>query len=127
MYIDIHGHSRKKSAFFYGCCAAKDSFLGESYGQDDDNNNMTKAKEFPFLMSKLNQNFKYDYCTFNMSKDKEGTARIQMFKDLRIDHVYTLESSFCGSADGGHNYTEDDFMNMGKSLLEGISVYFYEK
>ena len=41
--------------------------------------------------------------------------------------MYTLESSFCGSADGGHNYTEDDFMNMGKSLLEGISVYFYEK
>jgi len=32
MYIDIHGHSRKKSAFFYGCCAAKDQFLGESYG-----------------------------------------------------------------------------------------------
>ena len=68
-------------------------------------------------MSKLNTNFKYDYCTFNMSKDKEGTARIQMFKQLHIDHVYTLESSFCGSADGGHNYTEEDFMNMGKSLL----------
>lgn len=79
MYIDIHGHSRKKSAFFYGCCAGKESSLGDSHGQDDDNS-MTKAKEFPFLISKLNQNFKYDYCTFNMSKDKEGTARIQMFK-----------------------------------------------
>jgi hypothetical protein len=70
MYIDIHGHSRKKSAFFYGCCPAKDlSFSGESYPEDNENS-MTKAKEFPFLMSKLNHNFKYDYCTFNLSKDK---------------------------------------------------------
>ena len=68
MYVDIHGHSRKKSAFFYGCCPAKD--MGDSYPQDDDSSNMTKAKEFPFLMSKLNHNFKYDYCTFNLSKDK---------------------------------------------------------
>jgi hypothetical protein len=79
MYVDIHGHSRKKSAFFYGCCPAKDSLLGDSYLQDEDTS-MTKAKEFPFLMSKLNHNFNYDYCTFNLSKDKEGTARIQMFK-----------------------------------------------
>ena len=41
--------------------------------------------------------------------------------------MYTLESSFCGNADGGQNYCEEDFMKMGKSLLEGISVYFYEK
>ena len=31
-------------------------------------------------MSKLNSNFKYEYCTFNISKDKEGTARIAMWK-----------------------------------------------
>jgi len=43
MYIDIHGHSRKKSAFFYGCCPAnKDSFLSESYGLEDDS--MSKPK-----------------------------------------------------------------------------------
>ncbi len=62
-----------------------------------------------------------------MSKDKEGTARITMFKELHIDHVYTLETSFCGNIDANLNYTEKEYLNMGKSLLEGISIYFYEK
>jgi len=31
MYIDIHGHSRKKSAFFYGCCpSTKDNLSVEA-------------------------------------------------------------------------------------------------
>jgi hypothetical protein len=31
-------------------------------------------------MEKLNSNYKYEYCTFAVQKDKEGTARIAMWK-----------------------------------------------
>jgi hypothetical protein len=27
MYIDIHGHSRKKNLFFYGCCDTSNGML----------------------------------------------------------------------------------------------------
>lgn len=48
-------------------------------------------------MEKVHDAFKYEYCSFAMQKDKDGTARITMWKELRIDYIYTLESSFCGN------------------------------
>lgn len=68
MYIDLHGHGRKKNAFFYGCCQ----------GQEADD--CTQAKAFPFLMSKIHEVFSYEDCSFNIQKDKEGTARVTLFK-----------------------------------------------
>ena len=47
MYIDLHGHSRKKNVFFYGCSSRQDP------------SDFSKAKAFPFLMSKLNNSFDY--------------------------------------------------------------------
>ena len=45
MFIDLHGHSRMKNVFFYGCCPK---------GNLDKNGNLnTKPKQFPFLMSKF--------------------------------------------------------------------------
>lgn len=65
MYIDIHGHSRKKSVFFYGC--------------SDPNNPSDAPMQFPYLMEKISEAFRFDYCSFNISRDKEGTARIAMW------------------------------------------------
>ena len=48
MYIDLHGHSRKKNVFFYGCSP-----------NDQDLDNVTKAKIFPFLMGKLHHAYNY--------------------------------------------------------------------
>lgn len=68
MFIDLHGHSRQKNVFFYGCCP-------------DSSQNM-RAKEFPYLMSKLHPAYRYDHCCYKVQKDKEGTARISMWKEL---------------------------------------------
>lgn len=40
MYIDIHGHSRKKNVFFYGC-----SDNSEEYSERN-----SKIRQFPYLM-----------------------------------------------------------------------------
>lgn len=71
MFIDLHGHSRQKNVFFYGCCPK---------GQlDSEGKPNTKPREFPFLMSKLHAPFRYDYCSYAVQKDKEGTARVCMW------------------------------------------------
>lgn len=59
-------------------------------------------------MEKIFNAFKYENCCFAMQKDKEGTARIAVWKELRIDYVYTLESTFCGG-EYGANYLEADY------------------
>lgn len=76
-------------------------------------------------MEKIHDAYKYDYCAFSMQKDKEGTARITMWKELKINYVYTLESSFCGNV-GGPNYLEADYLKIGKKLCEGIAAFFYD-
>ena len=45
---------------------------------------------------------------------------------MKIDYVYTLESTFCGS-EYGANYLEADYEKIGKKLCEGIAVFFYEE
>jgi hypothetical protein len=60
MFVDLHGHSRQKNVFFYGCCPK---------GQvDDDGSLNTRPKQFPFLMSKLHSAFRFDYCCYSMQK-----------------------------------------------------------
>lgn len=71
MYIDLHGHSRQKNVFFYGCCPKGST--------DTEGNYNTKPKQFPYLMSRLHNAFRYDYCSYAVQKDKEGTARITMW------------------------------------------------
>lgn len=68
MFIDLHGHSRQKNIFFYGCIPKGCEVLGTD--------SSTKPKLFPYLMSKLHHAYRYDLCSYGMSKDKEGTARI---------------------------------------------------
>lgn len=77
-------------------------------------------------MEKLFDAFKYQNCSFSMQKDKEGTARIAMWKQLNTDYIYTLQSSFCGS-ENGPNYLEADYERIGKKLCEGMAVLFYKE
>ena len=63
MFCDIHGHSRKKNIFMYGCCI---------------NNlevNSTKINEtiklLPYMVKDKNKIFSYKDCTFTLEKEKE--------------------------------------------------------
>ena len=65
--------------FMYGC-------------NKKDNPGLCRA--FPFLMSKINPYFSFDYSRFGVQKSKESTARVAMFKELRnVPCIYTMESS----------------------------------
>jgi cytosolic carboxypeptidase protein 2/3 len=78
---DLHGHSKKKNIFMYGC-------------------NLTEAPEhtraIPYILSKISPYFFYPYCSFRMQKSKEATLRISIFKETKVCLIYTLEASFLG-------------------------------
>jgi len=50
----------------YGCISQKSPYL---------------AKEFPYILSKKISHFNYFSCNFNVSKNKEGTSRVVMWRN----------------------------------------------
>jgi hypothetical protein len=80
-YFDMHGHSKKRGVFVYGCRNRDNPF---------------ECREIPFLFHKNLKSFNYYSCNFNTSQVREGTGRITVWRDFRVAHSYTLESSFFG-------------------------------
>lgn len=61
-----------------------------------------------------------------MHKSKEATARIAMYKELKIPTIYTLEASFSGADRGAlkdHHFTTEHLMTMGRKVLEALIVF----
>ena len=81
LFCDFHGHSRNKGIFMYG-----NNYI----------NNPESTRLFPFILSKMYQEFLYKRSTFNVERSKEQTARISMWRELKIPAIYTMEASFCG-------------------------------
>jgi hypothetical protein len=107
MCCDLHGHSRKKNIFMYGCTGK------------------TKLREriFPKLLEKKSEIFSFNDCAFGLQKSKEGTARIVMYKEMNIINSYTLESSFCGSDFGkrsDHHFTIEDLKEIGRNFCDAL-------
>ena len=83
LFTDMHGHSRARKTFMYG-------------------NNYYHSPEisrlFPYIFSKVSDQFSYPKCKFSNSRTKEGTSRVSLWRILRIPAVYTLETSLCGGS-----------------------------
>lgn len=81
MYVDIHGHSRKKNVFMYGC-----------HNKNTTTKNVEKL--FPLVFSKVHHSFSFDDCNFNIQKDKETTGRVVVRREFNVVNSFTLEASF---------------------------------
>jgi cytosolic carboxypeptidase protein 2/3 len=84
------------------------------------------CRVLPYLMSKINPFFSFDYSRFGVQKSKEATARIALFKELKIPNVFTMESSFAGMDVGkyaGMHFTVDMLATLGKDLCRTILAY----
>ena len=113
LYIDLHGHSRKKNVFMYG---------NSNVNPFDQAN----SRLFPYILSKLCDFFSFDFCRFSMHRYKESTARIAMYRELKVPAIFTLEASFSGADMGqfkDHHFTTDHFMLLGRKVLEALIVY----
>jgi len=61
-----------------------------------------------------------------VSRTKDGTARVAMFKELGIPNIFTMEASFCGADKGKYknlHFTTEYLMLAGQRLLESLIVY----
>ena len=63
-------------------------------------NRPEETRIFPFILGKMWPYFYFNYSRFGVQKSKESTARVVLFKALRIPNIYTLESSFWGNEHG---------------------------
>ena len=78
--MDFHGHSKKLNTFIYACM----------------NEQIHKFRIYPYIYSKECPLFSIEDCTYNITIDKLRTARVNLFKSLKIPHIYTLETGFYG-------------------------------
>jgi hypothetical protein len=77
-------------------------------------------------MSKVLDSFSFEASRFNIHKSKETTARVAMWRELKIPAVYTMEASFCGAQIGknaGLHFTTEHFMESGKKFLIALLLY----
>ena len=106
---DLHGHSRKKNVFMYGCHPAMKP---------------ERTRVFPWILSKLLPCFDFNSCAFNMARSKQATMRITLFKELQLPAVYTLEASFCGASNNSYKlFTAAHLMEVGRELCRALLVY----
>jgi hypothetical protein len=86
MFCDMHGHSRKRNVFMYGCVCPENDISQHR------NNNLIKL--IPYMLSQRNKLFSFPDCKFGNEREKESTARMVMFKEFSVNNSYTLESTF---------------------------------
>ena len=110
-FLDVHGHSRKKNVFMYGC-----------HNKNTDKKNAEKL--FPLVFSKTNSSFSIDDCNFNIQKDKESTGRVVVRREYNVLNSYTLEASFCGPNIGRYkdsHFTPNQLRESGKDFCIALS------
>ncbi|ETM49201.1 hypothetical protein, variant [Phytophthora nicotianae P10297] len=111
-YCDMHGHSRKKNVFMYGC--------------DTKRKPNPAARMFAKVFSMQQTAKKYisfPHCSFKVSKDKETTARVVVANELKINWSFTLEASFCGASYGelyNMHFNTKHLREVGASLCETL-------
>ncbi|RYH29295.1 hypothetical protein EON65_08990 [archaeon] len=109
LFLDLHGHSKVKNAFLYGCDLTYQQdkivkFLTQNMSEEDINNRRLYARLYPKILctlSKANYNgyFSYNDCAFAIQKNKGGTGRVFGYRECGIIGSYTIEASFCGNGD----------------------------
>ena len=113
-FIDIHGHSRKKSVFIYGPYFPLHS---EKY---------LKMRVLPKLLSERTEMFRFYSCKFRIQKSKLKAARVVLWKEFGIMNCFTLEASFHGFLNKDRqtmDLTTDSLEKMGEILGNGFHEY----
>ena len=89
--------------------------------------NPGECRIFPFILSKMNPFFCYEYSRFGVQKSKEQTARVSLYKELKnVPNIYTMESSFAGLDMGpsaGKHLTTDMLETLGHDCCRAILIY----
>ena len=72
--MDFHGHSKKYNSFIYACSGDP----------------IFNFRVFPYIFAKESSLFAIKDCTYNVTVDKERTARVQLFWGIGRPQVFTF-------------------------------------
>ncbi|PAA87586.1 hypothetical protein BOX15_Mlig013964g4, partial [Macrostomum lignano] len=130
LYIDCHGHSRRNNVFMFGCSPT------QSWVQGVDRNNPgwllgaggsgppaedPGYRALPRLLAQSAPAFSWSNCCFAVEKAKEATARVVVWRQMRIQCAYTLEASYSCCDQGlyrGFHMGVRELEEMGAKLAE---------
>eukprot|EP00798_Chlamydomonas_sp_ICE-L_P012689 gene12689-15921_t len=129
MFCDLHGHSRKKDIFVYGCQKKgrdlQAMYLGYpipgSMGGRPSVATRFQEKLLPLLIHHNSPDlFNFRYCNFKVQKSKSGTSRVVNFREMGL-------ASFCGPTGGqwaGQHFSTWHLEQMGAALCTTLLDYW---
>lgn len=115
LYCDLHGHSRKRNSFVYGCDRAANGGF----------NSWTKVRLLPRILARCNPILDISSCKFKVEKSKLGTGRVVVWKDFEVTNSFTLENSFHGYdyADTFKSFEIEDLKRLGADVVASLQEY----
>ena len=134
IFIDWHGHSTMSSTGLYGCNESESSIKPrpptdeERYNEEQRDwlgvvpPSLIHLRErlLPMLVQQRGTSvFEYSECTYNVSSQKAGSARVVAWQGLRLNAVYTLETTFYGCDEGklkGLHWNVEHYRRVGRSV-----------
>jgi len=123
LFCDLHGHSRKKNVFLFGC----DSRYWNRKLNSGPAPVALAERVFPMLMEENSQSFAFHKCRFKVQKSKSSTGRVVTWRQMGIHNSYTVEASFCGPDKGdrvGMHFDIPELEKMGKCICLSIHAQF---
>jgi hypothetical protein len=99
LFLDVHGHSRKRGAFFYGNRRQIRSATGQLLPFATAP--VGPEVKVPQMFAAISPVFSLQDCTFTISRNKLGTARCVMFNEFQLVNSFTLEISMFAAASMG--------------------------
>lgn len=79
LFVDIHGHSRQKNLFVYGCQHNSVTLAKNTKGPPNATALTHKEKILPIIVSKTIDWFSLSDCNYAIQKCKETTGRVSAF------------------------------------------------
>ena len=116
LFCDMHGHSRKKNVFIYGCMKKK------GHPKRD-----LRPLEFPYLLDSIAPSFSFLDSRFKIQRSKSQTGRVVGWREFGISQSFTMEASFCGPSKGpgaGSQFRSIDLERMGREFCLTLYAYF---
>jgi len=115
VYCDLHGHSKKFNSFIYAC----HHVLSATHDSWNSTRMLTR------IMARACNTFDYNQCSFEIKPDKLNTARVVIWKEFKVMHSFTLETSMYGYTLNGNivKFEDKEYLFIGKALM--LSLYEY--
>ena len=111
--VDFHGHFGAFNSFFYA---------------NNNKENLNNCRLFPYICGNISKIIQFNKSVFKMPKYKKGTGRIDLYKELNIENVVTLETSYFGCNQGDYSnqyFTVDMLKEIGRDICNGILLSHY--